>query len=132
MSYWLKPFISGRYKSVFVATVLVGFDLELLAVKAGTIIAKQPACCLCRHSVIDSDNDVRPPRKRVLDIELRRARGVVRVRVVNAQELQVEFLCAMLGIAVLSRRDDVPARAILLHRVSQLKNVPYELYISFA
>src|SRR6185436_2837939 len=71
----------------------------------------------------NGNDDVREGRPRVIQVVLRRPRGMVRMRVIEAKQLRAQLGRAPFGFAVVGRPDEKAAPRSLFRRVRQRQRV---------
>src|SRR5215467_5224311 len=77
--------------------------IQRALIKTGSVFLQEPHGHVARCSRHHRDNDVRERRPRVIEIELRRAGRMVRMRVIKAQQLATERRGLLFRGAIIGR-----------------------------
>src|SRR5688572_25069321 len=94
-------------------------NLEGFRVEGGAVFAKTPRGHVFGLSAANGNDDVREKRPRVVQIVLRRPRGMIGMRMVEPEEIRARFGRATLGLAVVPGTDEEASPRPLFSHVGQ-------------
>src|SRR5688572_9576756 len=92
---------------------------QVFLIESGAIFTKAPRRHVLWRTAADGDDHVRERRPGVVEVVLRRSGRVVRMRVVEAEQLGSELRRARLGLAIVLRADEEAAARPILGGVGQ-------------
>src|SRR5688572_32901321 len=91
--------------------------IELALIEAGSIFLQEPNGHVAGAPAGNRDDDICERRPRVIEVELRRPRRMIRMRMIKAQQLAAELACACFREAIVGRPHQKPAPRSFLGRV---------------